>query len=65
MLFVESTDGWIPRSSMTVSGLDVVTGGKVWESPELVGALRDITMVDSADGARWVFATSCGMHVTR
>ena len=63
VLFAESSGGF-DAARTTVSGFDIVTGNKVWESPKLMGALRDISLVDGTDGPRWVIATSHGMHVT-
>ena len=65
VLFVESMDHWAYRDATVVSGIDVLTGNRVWSAPELLGALRDIALVDDGERVRWVVATSTGMYLTR
>ena len=51
--------------STRVTGIDVLTGKKIWTSPKLLGALRDISLVNDGERLRWAIATSSGMYVTR
>lgn len=65
VLFVESEGDTTFAATTVVAGLDVLTGKRIWESPDLLGLFRDIAYVHDGERSRWVIATSYGMHVTR
>ena len=66
VLLVESVRAGRGRLAATmVSGIDVLTGAKRWTSPELLGELRDISIIEDGGRTHWAIATTAGMYVTR
>ena len=52
-------DGVVTR----LAAFDITNGGMIWQSPWLIGGIRDVYYV--AQGPRWAIATTRAMYVTR